>query len=151
MCLDVGQVWANILHNVYAALVKQYGFSKSAKTNPEGKEGNVVFLHLMIDALALQPCYPKCERTCSCFHYRWLTSVPFIFVQLLLRVMPGFRLIRRDIKALTSAYFGKHLQAADWEQTPRKYLVSIWMARVSPLSVVVSGFPFFVLIFQSRK
>jgi hypothetical protein len=59
--LDAGEIWANMLHNVYAALVKKYGFSKSARTNPNGKEGNVVFLHLMLDALAIQPCNPQCE------------------------------------------------------------------------------------------
>ncbi|KAJ7891765.1 putative extracellular elastinolytic metallo proteinase precursor [Mycena leptocephala] len=51
-------VWANILHNVYAALVTAHGFSTTARTNPAGTEGNIVFLHLFIDALALQPCNP---------------------------------------------------------------------------------------------
>ncbi|KAG6907138.1 hypothetical protein DXG01_010357 [Tephrocybe rancida] len=55
---NIGEVWANMLHNVYAALVEQYGFSATARTNPEGTEGNIVFLHLFIDALALQPCQP---------------------------------------------------------------------------------------------
>ncbi|KAJ7477392.1 Fungalysin metallopeptidase-domain-containing protein [Mycena latifolia] len=55
---DIGEVWANILHNVYAALVTAHGFSTTAKTNPTGTEGNIVFLHLFIDALALQPCNP---------------------------------------------------------------------------------------------
>ncbi|KAJ7155333.1 Fungalysin metallopeptidase-domain-containing protein [Mycena filopes] len=55
---DIGEVWANILHNVYAALVTAHGFSTTAKTNPAGTEGNIVFLHLFIDALAIQPCNP---------------------------------------------------------------------------------------------
>ncbi|KAJ6620189.1 Fungalysin metallopeptidase-domain-containing protein [Mycena sp. CBHHK59/15] len=55
---DIGEVWANILHNVYAALVAAHGFSTTARTNPTGTEGNIVFLHLFIDALALQPCNP---------------------------------------------------------------------------------------------
>ncbi|KAJ7723080.1 Fungalysin metallopeptidase-domain-containing protein [Mycena metata] len=55
---NIGEVWANILHNVYAALVAQYGWSAEARTNPDGTEGNVVHLHLFIDALALQPCNP---------------------------------------------------------------------------------------------
>ncbi|KAJ7182352.1 Fungalysin metallopeptidase-domain-containing protein [Mycena crocata] len=55
---DIGEVWANILHNVYAALVTAHGFSTTAKTNPGGTEGNIIFLHLFIDALALQPCNP---------------------------------------------------------------------------------------------
>ncbi|KAJ7175170.1 Fungalysin metallopeptidase-domain-containing protein [Mycena crocata] len=55
---NIGEVWANMLHNVYAAFVSKLGFSTTAHTNPDGKEGNVVFLHLFLDALALQPCSP---------------------------------------------------------------------------------------------
>ncbi|KAJ6522179.1 Fungalysin metallopeptidase-domain-containing protein [Mycena vulgaris] len=55
---NIGEVWTNMLHNVYAALVGELGFSATAATNPDGPEGNVVFLHLMLDALALQPCQP---------------------------------------------------------------------------------------------
>jgi extracellular elastinolytic metalloproteinase len=55
---DIGEVWANMLHNVYAALVGDLGFSKTAHTDATGTEGNVVFLHLFIDALPLQPCTP---------------------------------------------------------------------------------------------
>ncbi|KAF9488922.1 hypothetical protein BDN71DRAFT_1484991 [Pleurotus eryngii] len=55
---DIGEVWANILHNVHAALVGVHGFSTTARTDPTGTAGNVVFLHLFIDALALQPCNP---------------------------------------------------------------------------------------------
>ncbi|KAJ7282226.1 Fungalysin metallopeptidase-domain-containing protein [Mycena rebaudengoi] len=54
----IGEVWANMLHNVYAALVKAYGWSPRAFTHPEDRQGNVVFLHLVIDALPLQPCEP---------------------------------------------------------------------------------------------
>lgn len=54
-----------MLHNVYAALVAAHGWSATARTNPDGKEGNVVFLHLFIDALALQPCNPTCTSTSS--------------------------------------------------------------------------------------
>lgn len=57
---DIGEVWANILHNVYAALVGAYGFS-AAKVDATGTAGNVVFLHLFIDALPLQPCSPTCK------------------------------------------------------------------------------------------
>ncbi|KAJ7918151.1 Fungalysin metallopeptidase-domain-containing protein [Mycena leptocephala] len=49
---------ANMLHNVHAALVTAHGFSKTARTDPSGSQGNVIFLHLFIDALALQPCQP---------------------------------------------------------------------------------------------
>lgn len=51
-----------MLHNVYAALVTQYGFSSTAKTNPDGIQGNIVYLHLFLDALSLQPC----NLTCQC-------------------------------------------------------------------------------------
>ncbi|KAH8101640.1 Fungalysin metallopeptidase-domain-containing protein [Cristinia sonorae] len=54
----IGEVWANMLHNVYAALVKKYGFSKTAHTDPTGGEGNIVFLHIFMDSLSLQPCNP---------------------------------------------------------------------------------------------
>lgn len=49
-----------MLHNVYAALVSAHGWSATARTNPSGTEGNIVFLHLFIDALAIQPCNPTC-------------------------------------------------------------------------------------------
>ncbi|KAF5380129.1 hypothetical protein D9615_006235 [Tricholomella constricta] len=55
-----GEIWANMLHNVYAALVAAHGWSSTALTDPSGSEGNVVFLHLLIDALPLQPCNPTC-------------------------------------------------------------------------------------------
>ncbi|KAJ3504677.1 hypothetical protein NLJ89_g7813 [Agrocybe chaxingu] len=54
----IGEIWGNLLHNVYAALVTQYGWTADARTNPEGTQGNVVFLHLFLDALRLQPCNP---------------------------------------------------------------------------------------------
>ncbi|KAJ7626579.1 metalloprotease [Mycena polygramma] len=55
---DGGEVWATILHCVHSALVDAHGFNTDAPHNPEGLEGNVVFLHLFIDGLALQPCNP---------------------------------------------------------------------------------------------
>ncbi|KAI9434881.1 Fungalysin metallopeptidase-domain-containing protein [Lactarius indigo] len=54
----IGEVWANTLHNVYAALVTAHGWSATARTNPDGTEGNIVYLHLFLDALLLQPCNP---------------------------------------------------------------------------------------------
>ncbi|TFK66605.1 hypothetical protein BDN72DRAFT_899704 [Pluteus cervinus] len=54
----IGEVWANTLVNVYAALVGKYGFNPKAKTSPDGTEGNVVFFHLFIDSLPIQPCEP---------------------------------------------------------------------------------------------
>ncbi|KAG6827487.1 hypothetical protein H0H92_011563 [Tricholoma furcatifolium] len=55
----IGEVWANMLHNVHAALVSERGFSTEALTNPNTTEGNVVFMHLFIDSLLLQPCNPS--------------------------------------------------------------------------------------------
>lgn len=55
---DIGEVWAQTLHVVHAALVEANGFSKDANTNPEGTGGNVIWMHLFIDQLALQPCNP---------------------------------------------------------------------------------------------
>ncbi|KAH9167273.1 Fungalysin metallopeptidase-domain-containing protein [Lactarius sanguifluus] len=54
----IGEVWANMLHNVYASLVNAHGWSATARTNPGGTEGNIVFMHLFLDALLLQPCNP---------------------------------------------------------------------------------------------
>ncbi|KAF8918210.1 Fungalysin metallopeptidase-domain-containing protein [Mucidula mucida] len=54
----IGEVWANMLHNVLAALINDHGFSMTAKTDATGTEGNVVFLHLFLEALQLQPCNP---------------------------------------------------------------------------------------------
>lgn len=59
--IAIGEVWANMLHNVYAALVSARGFSAEALTNPDTTEGNVVFMHLFLDALPLQPCNPTCK------------------------------------------------------------------------------------------
>ncbi|KAJ7787679.1 peptidase M36, partial [Mycena olivaceomarginata] len=55
---NIGEVWANLLHNIYAALVAQCGWSPASRTNPDGTEGNIVFMHLFIDALPLQPWNP---------------------------------------------------------------------------------------------
>ncbi|KAI0291811.1 Fungalysin metallopeptidase-domain-containing protein [Multifurca ochricompacta] len=54
----IGEVWANMLHNVYASLVAAFGWSATARTNPNTTEGNVVFMHLFLDSLLLQPCNP---------------------------------------------------------------------------------------------
>ncbi|PIL32515.1 hypothetical protein GSI_05218 [Ganoderma sinense ZZ0214-1] len=55
---DIGEVWANVLHNVYAQLVAAHGYSATARTDPTTTGGNVVYLHLFLDALAIQPCNP---------------------------------------------------------------------------------------------
>ncbi|KAG8896153.1 hypothetical protein FRC01_011976, partial [Tulasnella sp. 417] len=54
---NIGEVWAMMLIEVYWALVTEYGFNAGI-TNVESKEGNIVFLHLLVDALAIQPCNP---------------------------------------------------------------------------------------------
>ncbi|TFK96363.1 metalloprotease [Pterulicium gracile] len=54
----IGQVWANLLHNVHIDLLAAHGFDRNAKKNPRSTKGNGVFLHLFIDALKLQPCQP---------------------------------------------------------------------------------------------
>ncbi|KZV97396.1 putative extracellular elastinolytic metallo proteinase precursor [Exidia glandulosa HHB12029] len=54
----MGEVWANVLHNVLAALVDAHGWADDAKTNPDAEGGNAVYLHLFIDALPLTPCNP---------------------------------------------------------------------------------------------
>ena len=58
---QISEVWANMLHNVYAALVAKHGYAQDAMTNPCGGAGNVIFMHLFIDSLSLLPCYPDCE------------------------------------------------------------------------------------------
>ncbi|KAG9045613.1 hypothetical protein FS837_005999 [Tulasnella sp. UAMH 9824] len=54
---DIGEVWATILIEVYWALVGARGFNAD-KADVSSTAGNVVFLHLFVDALALQPCNP---------------------------------------------------------------------------------------------
>ncbi|KAG8961260.1 hypothetical protein FRC00_012832 [Tulasnella sp. 408] len=54
---NVGEVWATMLVQVYWALVDERGFSADI-TNAKGLAGNNVFLQLVVDALALQPCNP---------------------------------------------------------------------------------------------
>jgi extracellular elastinolytic metalloproteinase len=61
----IGEVWANMLHNVYAALVSARGFAEDKLTNPDGTAGNIVFMRLFMDALPLQPCNPTCKATCT--------------------------------------------------------------------------------------
>ena len=47
-----------MLHIIFATLVKEHGFSNTAHGDPTGSAGNVVFLHLIIDGMAIQPCNP---------------------------------------------------------------------------------------------
>ncbi|KAG2003706.1 extracellular elastinolytic metalloproteinase [Coprinopsis cinerea AmutBmut pab1-1] len=54
----VGEVWANMLHNVYAALVEASGYSLTHFKDATRLSGNVVFMQLLHDAMKLQPCNP---------------------------------------------------------------------------------------------
>lgn len=55
---QIGEVWANMLHNILAALADNRGWSDTALTDPTGNLGNVVFMHLLMDGLSIQPCEP---------------------------------------------------------------------------------------------
>ncbi|KAH7108450.1 Fungalysin metallopeptidase-domain-containing protein [Auriculariales sp. MPI-PUGE-AT-0066] len=55
----IGEVWAQALHNVHGALVRDFGHADDAITNPDGDNGHAVFMRLFIDQLALQPCNPS--------------------------------------------------------------------------------------------
>ncbi|KAH7105119.1 Fungalysin metallopeptidase-domain-containing protein [Auriculariales sp. MPI-PUGE-AT-0066] len=55
---DIGEIWANLLINVYAALVDASGFDVKAHKDASLTTGNSIWLHLFIDSLALQPCAP---------------------------------------------------------------------------------------------
>jgi len=59
--IDAGEIWANMLHNVHAKLLEKYGFSATARINPAGQEGNIVWLHLFMDSFAIMPCNPTCK------------------------------------------------------------------------------------------
>ncbi|KAJ7307908.1 peptidase M36 [Mycena albidolilacea] len=62
---NIGEVWANLLHNVYAALIGQWGWSPDSRTNPDGTVGNIVYMRLFIDSLPLQPCNPNFLTACN--------------------------------------------------------------------------------------
>ena len=80
----IGEVWANMLHTVYAVLVEEHGFSTRKLTDVDGSEGNIVFMHLFIDALSLQPCNPSCEPI-------FLMVSSFVFLMLMLLSRAGTR------------------------------------------------------------
>lgn len=54
----IGEVWANMLHNVLAALTDNYGWSDNFLVDSSGPSGNVVYMHLYMDGLSIQPCEP---------------------------------------------------------------------------------------------
>ncbi|KAH9174148.1 Fungalysin metallopeptidase-domain-containing protein [Lactarius sanguifluus] len=53
----MGEVWANTLHSIYAMFIIGFGWI----SDPTQVGGNVIFFHLLFDALLLQPCNPTCE------------------------------------------------------------------------------------------
>ncbi|KAH8984003.1 metalloprotease [Lactarius hatsudake] len=55
----MGEVWANTLHNVYATLIDAFGRGSDVTQ----AQGNIVFYHLLFDALLLQPCNPSFVQT----------------------------------------------------------------------------------------
>ncbi|CAE6519195.1 unnamed protein product, partial [Rhizoctonia solani] len=54
---DIGEVWALIWHEIAASLLLKYGYNED-RFNTEGTGGNIVAMHLFIDAFQLQPCNP---------------------------------------------------------------------------------------------
>lgn len=54
----IGEVWANMLHVLLAELVDNHGWSDTYLTDSTGTQGNVVFMHLLVDGLSIQPCEP---------------------------------------------------------------------------------------------
>ncbi len=56
-----------MLRNVYAALVEAHGFFSTKMDDPWSTEGNIVWLHLFVGTLSLQPCNSTRE-------YRWQPS-----------------------------------------------------------------------------
>jgi extracellular elastinolytic metalloproteinase len=57
----MGEVWANILHNVYVALADAYDWTWLFDDDTTVPGGNTIFFHLLFDALLLQPCNPTCK------------------------------------------------------------------------------------------
>lgn len=55
---SIGEVWANMLHVLLAALADERGWSDGSLTDSTGTLGNVVFMHLLVDGLSIQPCEP---------------------------------------------------------------------------------------------
>jgi len=117
---EVGEVWANMLHNVNAALVDKYGFSTTAMTNPDGNEGNIVFLHLFIDALALQPVNPTCEPILFYFLYGKPKDDLSVSIQSYFHAKRGSKPTRIDTTVRTKKSCGGRSQV----------VVLVWVLRI---------------------
>jgi len=90
-----------MLHVLLVALVKEHGWSDTARTDPTGTEGNVVFLRILMDSLPLLPCNPTCEY--HCYHQSEVTSdSQYLNLQSKMLGMQLFRQTWRVMEAKTS-------------------------------------------------
>jgi hypothetical protein len=88
----IGEVWANMLHNVLAELVHDYGFDAGAKTNPNIGSGNAIWLQLFMKQLMLQPCNPTRELVVLSHFLPTLRIDPYLsFSQFPKHAMHGYR------------------------------------------------------------
>ena len=55
---EIGSVWTTMLLQVYFDLVQEFNYSSDI-FNSKSNAGNIVFLHLMIGGLMIQPCNPS--------------------------------------------------------------------------------------------
>ncbi|QRV78696.1 extracellular metalloproteinase MEP [Ceratobasidium sp. AG-Ba] len=53
----IGECWAVIYHEIICALLQKYGYTQDG-FDTQGTGGNIVIMHLFIDAMKLQPCNP---------------------------------------------------------------------------------------------
>ncbi|KAH6590762.1 hypothetical protein BASA50_009174 [Batrachochytrium salamandrivorans] len=56
----LGEIWATMLLEVYWNLVEKYGFSVNLHDATQ-KEGNIIFLQLLVGTMMIQPCNPTFE------------------------------------------------------------------------------------------
>jgi extracellular elastinolytic metalloproteinase len=54
---DIGEIWANMLYEMYWSLVNKLGFQED-KFIPNLNKGNTLALQLVIEGLKIQPCNP---------------------------------------------------------------------------------------------
>jgi len=94
---------------VLSALVEKQGFSKTAFTDVDGLEGNVVYLHLFIDALTLQPCNPSSQ---SLPQIHQSSDLTVIYKQCYRQEMLGSKLTKTDMTESMSVRSGLHSRTA---------------------------------------
>ncbi|KAH9263165.1 hypothetical protein BASA83_013489 [Batrachochytrium salamandrivorans] len=56
----LGEIWATMLLEVYWSLVDAYGFSANLHDATQ-KQGNIIFLQLLVGTMMIQPCNPTFE------------------------------------------------------------------------------------------